>query len=83
MIYLKNIRDDNAKALQERFNDLIAVLNGTEPESDSMFKPDKILINDKSYNKDELVEVDKKRLKACILRMETELKILKDMPFLR
>ena len=82
MIFLKTIRDENSDSLNKRFNELISVLEGKDPESSSIYRPEKIIINDKSYMKDELVEIDKKRLKACILRMETELKILKDMPCL-
>ena len=36
-------------------------------------------INGIEYDKSRLIEFDKKELKACILRFETELKILKDL----
>ena len=39
----------------------------------------KITINGIEYDKSRLIEFDKKELKACILRFETELKILKDL----
>ena len=37
------------------------------------------LVSTIEYDKSRLIEFDKKELKACILRFETELKILKDL----
>ena len=51
MIYLKTIRNENTETLSKRFNELIAVLEGLEPESNPMFRPNKILTNNNSYKK--------------------------------
>lgn len=78
MIITEEKQVDLRYRLNKNFEELIRCLEGNHLLIDGPYD-NKLVINGIEYDKSKLVEIDKKELKASILRFETELKILKDL----
>lgn len=78
MIITEEKQVDLRYRLNKDFEELIGCLVGNHPLIDGPLDNKKI-INGIEYDKSKLIEINKNELKACILRLETELKILKEL----
>lgn len=78
MILFKSKQQEEFKRLEYLYHELQEVLEGTNLEEINPLE-NKITINGKEYYKKDLVEIDKKEFDASILRLETELTILKKL----
>ena len=78
MILFKSKQQEEFKRLDYLYHELQKVLEGTNLDEINPLD-NKITINGKEYSKKDLVKIDKKEFDASILRLETELTILKKL----
>lgn len=74
----KSKLNKESKRLAKLYDELREAMEGTELDEINPLGH-KTLINNKEYNINDIVEIDKKEFDASILRLETELTILKKL----
>ena len=80
MIITKDKKKDIIDRLNVLYDELITSMDGEEVDlTTTSFRnnDDKIKLGNKEYSKTNLIDLDIKKLNACISHLETELSILK------